>query len=178
MTVVKADGANVEPFEAKNLFIYSGETYSVLITANQDPSRNYWITTNVVSRKPGTSTGLAILNYYPNHPQRSPTTVPTTGPPWNDTAPRLAQSLSIKARQGFVDPPPTTADRTIVFLNTQNKINGYIHWSMNNVSFSLPSTPYLAALKERLHHVFRQNSPPNGYDFKDYDIFSVAKNVN
>lgn len=178
MTVVKADGANVEPFEVKNLFIYSGETYSVLITANQDPSRNYWITTNVVSRKPGTSTGLALLNYYPNHPQRSPTTVPTTGPLWNDTAPRLAQSLSIKARQGFVNPPPTTADRTIVFLNTQNKINGFIQWSVNNVSFSLPNTPYLAALKENLHHVFQQNSPPNGYDFKDYDIFSVAENVN
>ncbi|GAB4848666.1 hypothetical protein Ancab_003377 [Ancistrocladus abbreviatus] len=178
MTVVEADGNYVEPFEVKNLFIYSGETYSVLIKANQDPSRNYWATTNVVSRKPATPTGLAILNYYPNHPQKSPPTSPTTGPLWNDTAPRVAQSHAIKARKGFIDPPPPTSDRLIVFLNTQNKIDGHVRWSVNNVSYSLPNTPYLVALKENLHHVFEQRAPPEGYDFKNYDIFSVAKNVN
>ncbi|GAB2278620.1 hypothetical protein Dimus_013299 [Dionaea muscipula] len=179
MTVVEADGSYVEPFVVENLFIYSGETYSVIIKANQDPSRNYWITTNVVGRKPATATGLAILNYYPNHPLTSPQTVPTTGPLWNDTAPRLAQSLSIKARKGFnIDSPPPTADRTIVFLNTQNKINGYLHWSVNNVSFNLPTTPYLVAIKANLKHVFQQDPPPNGVDLRNYDIFSVAKNVN
>ena len=40
MTVVEADGHYVEPFVVKNLFIYSGETYSVLIKADQEPSRN------------------------------------------------------------------------------------------------------------------------------------------
>nr|POF10896.1 l-ascorbate oxidase [Quercus suber] len=60
-TVVEADGHYVEPFVVKNLFIYSGETYSVLIKADQDPSRNYWMTTNVVSRTPvNTSEGLGF----------------------------------------------------------------------------------------------------------------------
>ena len=68
MTVVEADGHYVEPFVVKNLFIYSGETYSVLIKADQEPSRNYWMTTNVVSRSPNTTNGLAILNHYLNHP--------------------------------------------------------------------------------------------------------------
>ncbi|KAL2551448.1 Cupredoxin superfamily protein [Forsythia ovata] len=68
MTVVEADGHYVEPFVVQNLFIYSGETYSVLITANQDPSRNYWASAKVVSRNSNTSNGLAIFNYYPNHP--------------------------------------------------------------------------------------------------------------
>ncbi|XP_057969900.1 L-ascorbate oxidase [Malania oleifera] len=178
MTVVEADGHYVEPFVVKNLFIYSGETYSVLVKADQNPARNYWATINVVSRKPATSPGLAIFNYYPNHPRRSPPTVPPTGPIWNDTAPRLAQSLAIKARHGFIHPPPLTSDRQIILLNTQNKINGYFHWSVNNVSFSLPHTPYLIALKENLTHAFNQTAPPENYDAANYDIFRNASNVN
>ncbi|KAL4645430.1 hypothetical protein ACB092_02G234600 [Castanea dentata] len=178
MTVVEADGHYVEPFVVKNLFIYSGETYSVLIKADQDPSRNYWMTTNVVGRPPNTTQGLGFLNYYPNHPRRSPPTVPPTGPIWNHTAPRLAQSLAIKAHHDFVVTPPTTSDRAIVFLNTQNRINGYVHWSVNNVSFTLPNTPYLIALKNKLHDVFNHTSPPEGYDSVNYDIYNVSKNPN
>lgn len=102
MTIVEADGHYVEPVVAQNLFIYSGETYSVLIKIDQEPSRNYWIMTNIVSRNATATTppGLATLNYYPNHPKRVPPTGPPAGPIWNDVAPRLAQSLAIKARQG------------------------------------------------------------------------------
>ncbi|GAB4847310.1 hypothetical protein Ancab_026355 [Ancistrocladus abbreviatus] len=178
MTVVEADGSYVEPFQVKNLFIYSGETYSVLVKADQDPSRNYWVTTNVVSRKPATSTGLAIFNYYPNHRYKRPPTIPTTGPLWNNTAPRIAQSLAIKARQGHTQSPPSKSDKVLLLLNTQNTINGYRQWSVNNVSLSLPNTPYLVALKENLHHVFEQKPPLDGFDLRNYDIFSVAMNVN
>ncbi|KAF6175965.1 hypothetical protein GIB67_003453 [Kingdonia uniflora] len=51
MIVVEADGYYVEPFVVKNLNIYSGETYSVLVKADQDPLRNYWATSNVISQK-------------------------------------------------------------------------------------------------------------------------------
>ncbi|CAL0325142.1 unnamed protein product [Lupinus luteus] len=178
MTVVEADGHFVEPFVVKNLFIYSGETYSVLVKANQDPSRNYWITSNVVARNRTTPPGLATFNYYPNHPKRSPPTSPPTPPAWDDAEPRVAQSLAIKARRGYIKKAPTTSDRVIVFLNTQNTINGFRHWSVNNVSFSLPHTPYLIALKHKLKNTFHSTPPPDGYDFANYDIFSVANNTN
>lgn len=181
MTIVEADGHYVEPIVAQNLFIYSGETYSVLIKMDQEPSRNYWIMTNIVSRNATATTppGLATLNYYPNHPKRVPPTGPPAGPIWNDVAPRLAQSLAIKARQGYIHTPPPKSDRVIVFLNTQNKIDGYFHWSVNNVSFTLPHTPYLIALKENLHHVFDQSPPPDRLrDFTNYDIYRVANNTN
>ncbi|XP_074308721.1 L-ascorbate oxidase-like [Silene latifolia] len=183
MTVVEADGHYVEPFEVQNLFIYSGETYSVLIKANQDPSRNYWVTTNVVSRQPETTTGLAIFNYNPNTTEQKPPTIPTTGPLWNNADPRVAQSLAIKARQGFIEPPPPTSDRVIVLLNTQNKVNGFLHWTVNNVAISLPSTPYLVALGEKrlkgkLHQVFDQGSPPDKYDYKNYNINIPPVNQN
>ncbi|XP_022949916.1 L-ascorbate oxidase-like [Cucurbita moschata] len=176
MTVVEADGHYVEPFQVNNLFIYSGETYSVLIKADQDPSRNYWATTNVVSRPRTTPPGLAIFNYYPNHRRKLPPTTPPAGPAWNDVAPRLAQSHAIKARQGFIHPPPKIADKVIVLLNTQNTVKGRRRWSLNNVSFNMPHTPYLIALKHNLLHTFSQAKPPTGYDFKNYDIFNPAPN--
>ncbi|KAF5957804.1 hypothetical protein HYC85_005029 [Camellia sinensis] len=159
MTVVETDGHYVEPFVVKNLFIYSGETYSVLIKADQDPSRNYWASSKVVSRNSTTPNGLAILNYYLNHPKRTPPTVPPTGPLWNDVEARVNQSVNIKARQGYILPPPQTSNRVIVMLNTQNTINGHVHWSINN-------------------HAFNENSLSYGYDFANYDIYSVANNTN
>ncbi|XVE86735.1 hypothetical protein DITRI_Ditri18aG0057500 [Diplodiscus trichospermus] len=178
MTVVEADGQFVEPFVTRNLFIYSGETYSVLVTANQDPSRNYWTSINVISRKPKTPNGLAIFNYYPNHFHKSPPTNPPAGPLWNDTQLQINQSLGVKARQGFIVTPPEKPDRVIVLLNTQNKVNGYIRWSLNNVSHSLPSTPYLIALKENMADVFDPTPPPEDYDSPNFDIYSVANNTN
>ena len=96
--------------DKKNLFIYSGETYSVLVKADQDPSRNYWVTTSEVSRNNTvTPPGLAILNYYPNHPKKSPPTVPPAGPLWNDVEPLLNQSRAIKAHHDYIVPPPHTS---------------------------------------------------------------------
>ncbi|CAA7401730.1 unnamed protein product [Spirodela intermedia] len=178
MTVVETDGHYVEPFVVKNLNIYSGETYSVLVVADQEPSRNYWAALNVVSRKPDTPTGLAIFNYYPNHPRRRPPTAPPAGPLWNDTEYRLNQSLKIRARRGYVYPPPTTTDRVITLLNTQNRIDGHTRWAVNNISFTLPHTPYLIALKHKLHHTFSQSAPPETYDRANYDIFKQAANPN
>lgn len=179
MTVVEADGHNVEPFVVQNLYIYSGETYSVLVKADQDPKRNYWMSTKIVSRDAvNTTNGLAIFNYYPNHPRRNPPTMPPAGPRWNDTAPRLAQSLAIKSHKDYIHSPPQTSDRVIVMLNTQNRIDGFVKWSVNNVSFGFPHTPYLVSLKHNLLHTFDQNPPPDGYDSQNYDINSVAKNVN
>ncbi|XP_057807075.1 L-ascorbate oxidase [Salvia miltiorrhiza] len=178
MTVVEADGHYVEPFVVKNLFIYSGETYSVLITADQDPSRNYWASAKIVSRPSNTTNGLALFNYYPNHPRRDPPTAPPAGPRWDDVAPRLAQSNAIRARRGFINPPPQSTDRTIVMLNTQNTVGGLLRWSVNNVSFNMPHTPYLIAYKHNLLNAFEQRQPPDGYDAAAYNISAPPPNPN
>ncbi|KAJ0041299.1 hypothetical protein Pint_26656 [Pistacia integerrima] len=177
MTVVEADGNYVEPFATENLYIYSGETYSVLVTANQSSSSNYWITTNVVGREPSTPIGQAILNYYPNHNHKPPTTTPPPGPLWNDTDARKKQSVAIKARQGYVQTPPHP-EKVIVLLNTQNKVDGYTKWAINNVSHTLPETPYLIAVKKNWLDVFDQTPAPEGYDYENYDIYSVQSNTN
>ncbi|KAJ0975101.1 hypothetical protein J5N97_017066 [Dioscorea zingiberensis] len=178
MTVVEADGHFVKPFVVESLYIYSGETYSVLVKADQDPSRNYWAAVNVVSRQPKTPTGFAIFNYYPNHPKKNPPTVLPIGPHWNDTTGRLNQDMSVKAHPNYNHPPPKTADRLILLLNTQNKIGGHTRWAVNQVSFTLPHTPYLIALKDRLRNVFNQKPAPDTYDYKTYDIYQNTSNQN
>ncbi|CAI9106125.1 OLC1v1005194C1 [Oldenlandia corymbosa var. corymbosa] len=64
--VIEADGSYVEPFEVDNLDIYSGESYSILFTTDQDPSQNYWISLSVIGREPKTPQALTILNYSPS----------------------------------------------------------------------------------------------------------------
>ncbi|KAJ4715670.1 L-ascorbate oxidase family protein [Melia azedarach] len=177
MTVVEADGNYVEPFVTQNLYIYSGETYSVLVTANQSPSRNYWITTNVVSREPATPIGLAIFNYSPNPALENPPTTPPPGPFWNDTDSRKAQSASIKAQKDHIVPPPSSSDKVILLLNTQNTFQGRTVWSLNNVSHYMPNTPYLIALKKNWTDVFDQTASPESYD-QSYDIYRVSNNTN
>ncbi|XP_028552729.1 L-ascorbate oxidase-like isoform X2 [Dendrobium catenatum] len=178
MIIVEADGHYVDPVIVKNLNIYSGETYSIIVKADQDPSRNYWIGLNVISRKPGTPTGTSILNYYPISPFKVPPTLPPTGPLWNDTLYRFNQTKLIKSHPDHIEPPPPTSNRVIILLNTQNKVNGYIRWCVNNVSLNLPTTPYLIAIKEKLRHVFSQKPALETYKYKNYDIHSVLKNPN
>uniref|UniRef100_A0A453KPR5 L-ascorbate oxidase n=1 Tax=Aegilops tauschii subsp. strangulata TaxID=200361 RepID=A0A453KPR5_AEGTS len=180
MTVVETDGHYVKPFVVKNLNIYSGETYSVLIKADQDPNRNYWLASNVVSRKPGTPTGTAVLSYYGGRssPRAPPPTAPPAGPAWNDSAYRIRQSLATVAHPEHAHPPPPRADRTILLLNSQNKIDGRIKWAINNVSFTLPHTPYLVALKHGLLGAFDQCPPPETYNHTGYDVYGVQANPN
>ncbi|KAH9295286.1 hypothetical protein KI387_038874, partial [Taxus chinensis] len=176
MTVVEADAHYVEPFVVQNLNIYSGETYSVLIKADQDPSRNYWAALNVRGRKPNTPTGRAIFNYNPNPSSMLPPSTPPTGPLWNDTSYTINQAKLYKARAGYVAPPPLQSTRRIILLNTQNKINGYFRWALNNISFVAPYTPYLIALKYNLTKSFDRFQAPENYT--PYDIFSPQINQN
>ncbi|XP_066399318.1 L-ascorbate oxidase-like [Miscanthus floridulus] len=176
MTVVEADGHCVKPFVVKNLNIYSGETYSVLIKADLDPNRNYWLASNVVSREPATPTGTAILSY--NGDRAPPSTTPPMGPAWNDTMYRFQQSVATVAHPAHVEPPPPRANRTILLLNTQNKIDGHIKWALNGVSFALPHTPYLVAMKRGLLGTFDQRPPPETYTHQGYDVYAPPPNPN
>ncbi|VAH81183.1 unnamed protein product [Triticum turgidum subsp. durum] len=60
--------------------IYSGNSYSVLLTTDQDPSSNYW-----VSIKARAGSGPA-LNYQPNRGFKLLAIAPPVTPAWNDTA--------------------------------------------------------------------------------------------
>ncbi|KAJ1281952.1 hypothetical protein BS78_03G012700 [Paspalum vaginatum] len=173
MTVVEADGHYVKPFVVRTLFVYSGETYSVLLKADQDPSRNYWAASNVVGRERNTTSGLAILSYAGNDPRRAPPTdQQPEAPAWDDVAPRKEQSRAIVAHPDHAVPAPPAADRRLLLLNTQNRIDNHLRWAINGVSLRFPDTPYLVSMKRGLRGAYDQRPPADAYDYRGYDISS------
>ncbi|XWS53245.1 hypothetical protein CRYUN_Cryun11dG0141100 [Craigia yunnanensis] len=176
MLVVEADANYVQPFAVDDLDIYSGESYSVLLRTDQLPSKNYWISVGVRGREPKTPQGLTILNYFPTSASKLPTSQPPVTPRWNDYNHSKAFTKSIFALMGSSQ-PPKTHHRRIILLNTQNRIDGFIKWSINNVSLVLPATPYLGSIKYGLNNAFDQRHPPDSYD-NSYDVFNPPMNPN
>ncbi|XP_057954058.1 L-ascorbate oxidase-like [Malania oleifera] len=176
MVVVEADGNYVQPFAVEDLDIYSGESYSVLFTTNQDPRMNYWVSVSVRGRMPSTAPALTILNYKPTLASSLPTSPPPVAPLWNDYNHSKSFSKKILALMGSPK-PPIHSTRRIILLNTQNKYEGYIKWALNNVSLSLPPTPYLGSLKFGLKIAFDQQSPPDKYP-NTYDVTKPPINPN
>ncbi|RWW09446.1 hypothetical protein GW17_00027070 [Ensete ventricosum] len=157
--------------------IYSGESYSVLVTTDQNPSSNYWLSIGVRGRKPKTSPALAIVNYRPNSPSKLPESSPPVAPEWSDYNHSKSLSYRILARRGATKPPPQSADRRIVLLNTQNTVDGYTKWSINNISLALPPTPYLGSMRYRLKNAFDGGMPPENFP-SNYDVMRPPKNPN
>lgn len=178
MTVVEADGHYVEPVELENLDVYSGESYSVLLRADQDPSKNYWAAINVRGRQPKTPAGLAVLNYLPNLSTKLPTTPPPPSPVWNDYAYSKTLAKKFLALSGHEEPPPMKPTRQLILLNTQNRINGFIKWAINNISLVPPPTPYLAAMKYKIQGAYDPTPPPDVYQPRDYNITIPPTNPN
>ncbi|KAG6629508.1 L-ascorbate oxidase-like isoform X2 [Carya illinoinensis] len=176
MVVVEADGNYLQPFAVNDLDIYSGESYSVLITTDQDPSKNYWLSIGVRGRLPATPPGLSILNYQPTSVSKFPTSPPPVTPRWDDYNHSKTFSNSIFALMGSPK-PPTSYDRRITLLNTQNKIDGFTKWAINNVSLALPPTPYLGSIKYGLQNAFDQKSPPENFP-DNYDVMRPPINPN
>ncbi|KAI3926878.1 hypothetical protein MKX01_032793 [Papaver californicum] len=159
-----------------NIDIYSGESYSAVSTTDQNPSKNYWISVSQRGRKPPLPPpGLAILNYLPNSPS-VPTSALPHSPAWDDFTASKSFANKIVALLGLPK-PPIRHDRRIFLLNTQNRINGFIKWSINNVSLVLPSTPYLGSLKHNLKGAFDNISPPETFS-SNYDIRIPPVNPN
>ncbi|XP_023531516.1 L-ascorbate oxidase [Cucurbita pepo subsp. pepo] len=174
LLVVEADGNYVQPFYTSDIDIYSGESYSVLITTDQNPSENYWVSVGTRARHPNTPPGLTLLNYLPNSVSKLPTSPPPETPAWDDFDRSKNFTYRITAAMGSPK-PPVKFNRRIFLLNTQNVINGYVKWAINDVSLALPPTPYLGAMKYNLLHAFDQNPPPEVFP-EDYDIDTPPTN--
>ncbi|XP_031283448.1 L-ascorbate oxidase-like [Pistacia vera] len=176
MVVVEADGNYVQPFDVDDMDIYSGESYSVLFTTNQDSSKNYWISVGVRGREPKTPQALSILNYHPTSASKLPLSPPPITPKWNDYNHSKSFSNKIFALMGSPK-PPETYQRRIILLNTQNTINGFTKWAINNISLTLPATPYIGSIKFSLKTAFDQKSPPENFS-EDYDVMKPPVNPN
>ncbi|KAL5580037.1 hypothetical protein UlMin_012479 [Ulmus minor] len=176
IVVVEADGNYLQPFAVDDLDIYSGESYSVLIKTDQNPLNNYWLSIGVRGREPKTPQGLTLLNYRPNSASKLPLSRPPVTPKWDDYNHSKSFTNKIFALMGSPKPPRKT-NRRIILLNTQNKINGFTKWAINNVSLVLPPTPYLGSIKYGLKNGFDQQNPPENFA-ANYDIMKPPVNPN
>ncbi|AQL04073.1 Plant L-ascorbate oxidase precursor [Zea mays] len=176
LTVVEADGNYVDPFVVDDIDLYSGDSYSVLLTTDQDTSSNYWVSVGVRGRLPKTAPALAVLNYRPNRASDLPALAPPVTPAWDDYGHSKAFTYRIRARAGTPPPPPTAA-RRIELLNTQNRMDGRIRWSINNVSMVLPATPYLGSLKMGLKSTLAAARPAETFS-REYDVTLPPPNPN
>ncbi|KAK1387057.1 L-ascorbate oxidase [Heracleum sosnowskyi] len=183
LDVVEADGNYVERFSVDDLDIYSGESYSVLLRTKEDAKGNYWISIGVRGRDSDTPPALTILNYLPTEWEKHPNSAPPVHPKWNNYTHSKSFSNKIKALnapklEGYsYKPPPEKQNRRIVLLNTQNTIKERIKWTINDISLTLPSTPYLGAIKYSLDKAFDQQSLPDRYSNPDYDIMVPPLNT-
>ncbi|GMH10964.1 hypothetical protein Nepgr_012805 [Nepenthes gracilis] len=177
MVVVEADGNYVQPFPVDDLDIYSGETYSVLITGDQNPNMNYWLSVGVRGRQPQTPNAVAVLNYLPTPPSNLPPLSPPPTPLWNNYTHSKSFSKRVLALMGSTPSPPKNYDRRIILLNTQNKIDGHIKWAVNNISLALPSTPYIGSMMFGLRSGFDHRNPPEKFP-SSYDVMKPPPNPN
>jgi len=136
----------VQPFVVDDLDMHSGESYSVLITTNQDPTKNYWMSVGMRARQPWTPPALTILNYKTTSASKLPTISPPLTPAWNDFNRSKSFTKKLFALMGSPKPPKTHRCQ-IILLHTQNRMDGTIKWAINNISLVLPSTPYLGSIK-------------------------------
>jgi L-ascorbate oxidase len=144
LTIIEIDSYPCVPYTVDNLEINSGQRYSVLISADQNP-KDYVIDTQgsinsltipVRWRKTGPSNGQAVLRYEgSNSPiELVPLIHPNSTSGW--IIDNLASNLSSSQFPGDKFIP---SNNTIVLKSEMIKLpTGEIKWTMNNISFVIP----------------------------------------
>ncbi|EOA20273.1 hypothetical protein CARUB_v10000578mg [Capsella rubella] len=177
LEVVEADGNYVTPFNVSDIDIYSGDTYSVLLRTNGSISGKYWISVGVRGRKPNTAQALTMLNYVKSPETDRPANHPPATPQWDDFVRSKSFTDKIFAVEGTLS-PPEKSDIQLILLNTQNKIGNYTKWAINNVSLTVPVTPYLGSIKYGLKTAEHLKSPAKMFTMDNYDIMKPPANPN
>lgn len=169
MKLVEVEGTHTLQTTLSSLDIHVGQSYSVLVTADQSP-QDYYI---AVSTRFTTMvlTAMAILHYsnsakpVTGQPPSAPTTVE-----WS-----LNQARAIRTNLTASGPRPNpqgsyhygliNITRTIKLVNSAAQVNGKQRYAINSVSFVPADTPLKLADYFKIGGVFRVGSisdNPNG----------------
>ncbi|KAJ3216356.1 hypothetical protein HDU67_009624 [Dinochytrium kinnereticum] len=135
MTIFEVDGTYITPTPVSFLSIAPGQRYSVLIKTDQPPA-DYWMNTEYRWRgTPGASNGQSILRYSNAAKSSSPPSPIITKTPseiegleWGKDFTPVQSLRTVPYPRG----PPT---REIVLEGKQQRVNGYLRWTMNDVSY-------------------------------------------
>ncbi|XP_068641854.1 monocopper oxidase-like protein SKS1 [Aristolochia californica] len=150
MLIVETEGSYTNQIAVDSLDIHVGQSFSVLVTANQTIG-DYAILASVTQAKLGAwlDFGAAVLHY------DGSTTPPSedipSGPNPMDRVFSVNQARSIRwnmtagaarpNRQGAFNVTNVTLSQTFVLRSSRQEINGVAVRTVNNVSYLTPATP-------------------------------------
>ncbi|XP_047944111.1 laccase-1 [Salvia hispanica] len=195
LTVVEIDAVYTKPFTTSAIMITPGQTTTLLLTADKSTGAF------VMAARPyltsvfpfNNSTTIGYLKYTTTPKLKPQPTIPTNLPAMEDTlfATRFTNRLRSLASADYPCNVPKTIDKrviTTISLNLQdcpqNKTcKGYLNKqffaSMNNQSFSRPSTSILQSHYLNINGQYTTNfpdRPPHEYNYTGVD--SVSENMN
>ncbi|CAN8063568.1 unnamed protein product [Agarophyton chilense] len=152
LRMVEAETTLLRPFNTRFLDVGPGQSYSALLRTKSlrqlRRTRNnnglFWMQTNIRHRKTGPQ-GLAILRYTTNTGAKEPLRSPPSPPKYDNITWSLMHARRFRSRRVMKIPP---ANRTFVFLGTQNKLsNERLVWALNNISYVDGQSPILHSIK-------------------------------
>ncbi|XP_052730655.1 monocopper oxidase-like protein SKU5 isoform X2 [Vigna angularis] len=151
MVLVETEGSYVNQIELESLDVHVGQSYSVLVTANEDAADYYIVASPKVSNATDNSTlvGVAVL-HYDNSTTPAKGSLPS-GPDPFDVQFSINQAKSIRwnlttgaARpnpQGTFNVSNVTISETFILNASVATIDGLSRYTVNNVSYLTPDTP-------------------------------------
>ncbi|XP_058076398.1 monocopper oxidase-like protein SKU5 [Magnolia sinica] len=151
MVLVETEGSYTNQITLDSLDVHVGQSYSVLVTANQSDA-DYYIVASPTQVNPSvspTAGGVAVLHYEnSNTPASGPL---PAGPDESDPEFSVNQARSIRwnmsagaarpNRQGAFNVTNVTISQTFVLHGSTAKINSFHRYTVNNVTYVTPETP-------------------------------------
>lgn len=187
MKLVEVEGSHTLQNTYSALDIHLGQSYSVLVTADQPPQDYYVVVSSRFTSPVLTTTAILHYSWSTKGLSGPPPGGPTIQVDWS-----LNQARSIRWNLTASGPRPNpqgsyhygliTTSRTITLANSAPMINGKQRYAVNSVSFVPASTPLKLADYFKIPGVFNLGSIPsyptwgNGYlqtsvmhaDFRSY----------
>ncbi|KAK3427294.1 L-ascorbate oxidase homolog [Eucalyptus grandis] len=182
MLLVEVEGTHVMQTHFSSLDVHVGQSYSVLVTADQ-PAQDYYIVVSTrFSSQILTTTG--ILRYSNS---AGPVSGPPPGGPTIQIDWSLNQARAIRTNLTASGPRPNpqgsyhygliTPTRTIRLSSSAGQVNGKQRYAVNSVSFIPADTPLKLADYFNIGGVFRVNSisdrPTGGGIYLDTAVLGV-----
>ncbi|CAI9092596.1 OLC1v1027880C1 [Oldenlandia corymbosa var. corymbosa] len=146
MKLVEVEGSHTIQNFYSSIDVHPGQSFSVLVTANQAPKDYYFVVSSRFNNHVLNTT--AVLHYSNSWTKVSG---PVPGGPTSDIVSSLYQARSIRRNLTASAPRPNPQgsyhyglvkpQRTIVLANSAQYINGKQRYAVNRVSYIQPDTP-------------------------------------
>ncbi|CAL5205512.1 unnamed protein product [Lathyrus oleraceus] len=182
MKLVEVEGTHTLQTTYSSLDVHVGQSYSVLVTADQ-PSQDYYIVVSTrFSAKILTTTG--VLRYSNS---AGPVSGPPPGGPTIQVDWSLNQARSIRTNLTASGPRPNpqgsyhygliNTTKTIILSSSPGQVNGKQRYAINSVSYISPDTPLKLADYFKISGVFRVGSisdrPTGGGIYLDTSVLQA-----